>query len=166
MYAQQVFAYLLRSTVRLDDDWEMLRMALRARDIPGAELRASVVAAARRALRTMAYAHLRAVAEAAGQTTEFVCGAVDRLRIDGRVAEAYDALCAGMQASTDDEYVRALLDPLAALMAGPGFYAAREKLARIVAEEIRAAHHRAVAAAGRTLEAPLPKRVCDVRFAL
>ena len=172
MSAQQVFSYLLRSTVPLDDDWDRLRVALRARDIPGAELRASAAAAARRALRIVAYAHLRAVAETTGQPVEFACGALDRLYLDGRAAEAYDALCAGLQASTDDdEYVRALLDPLAALLTAPAFRHARQRLVRIVKDEVRAAHVRATAysyvtAAYATCVHTRPRRSSRVNFEL
>ena len=172
MSAQQVFSYLLRSTVQLDDDWDRLRVALRARDIPGAELRASAAAAARRALRTVAYAHLCAVAKDAGHPAEFACGALDRLHLDGRTAEAYDALCAGLQASTDDEYVRALLDPLAALLTAPAFRHARQRLVRIVKDEVRAAHVRATAYAAcvhtayATCVHTRPKRSSRVNFEL
>ena len=153
---QEVFLFLLRTTGDLDPRWDRLRTVLRAREVPGASMRATAMRAARRALEIVAHRHLCAVA---GPDTEFVGGAIDRLHLDGRAAEAYDALCAGFQACTDDEYVRALTDPLSALLAGHAFGPARQRLCRIVRDEVRAAHARAIAH-------PRPRRPSRVHFDL
>lgn len=152
---QEVFLFLLQTTGDLDPHWDRLRTVLRARDVPGARMRATAMRAARRALEIVAHRHLCAVAG----NTEFVGGAIDRLHLDGRAAEAYDALCAGFQACTDDEYVRALTDPLFALLEGHAFARARQRLFRIVRDEVRAAHARALAH-------PRPRRPSRVHFDL
>lgn len=143
------------------------------RDVPSAELRAGAVAAARRALRIMAHAHLDAVAATTVNMGGFVRGAVDRLHLDGRIAEVYDAFCAGLQACVaDEDYACALLYPLHALLTARAFAAARQRLSRIVADEIRAAHVRAATAAhvraatAAAIVHPRPRRSSRVNFRL
>lgn len=103
----------------------------------------------------------------------FVRGAVDRLHLDGRIAEVYDAFCAGLQACVaDEDYACALLYPLHALLTARAFAAARQRLSRIVADEIRAAHVRAATAAhvraatAAAIVHPRPRRSSRVNFRL
>jgi hypothetical protein len=113
----------------------------------------------------MAYTHLDTVATTSINMGGFVWGAVDRLRLDGRLSEAYDAFCAGLQAcAADEDYVCALLYPLHALLTAKAFWAARQRLSRIVMDEIRAAHVRATAYAACVHTRP--KRSCRVNFEL